>query len=389
MRVLHIVKTTKGASWVYHQVRVLCSLGIEVVVVLPSDTDGFAPRYRDAGAKVLPANLDFPTRHPWRLMHVLRECRELVEHVRPDLIHSHHVGTTFVARLALGKRSPIPRVFQVQGPLHLEHRPFAAMDLLLAGARDYWIATCQWTRKKYLQLGIGGERVFLSYLGTDLSSFKGTRTGRLREELGIQPEVPLLGMVAYIYSPKWFLGQWQGVKGHEDFIAAIRMVKKFRPDVRAVIIGGAWGDCTGYENHLRLLGKRACDGYLTFLGTRNDVPAIYPDLDLTVVPSHSENVSGSSVEALLSGVPVVATNVGGLPDLIQERQTGWLTLPGKPEPLARTILSVLETPQEARRRTAEGQRIAKDMFDVERTAREVAMIYQKVLEPRRRLAQYA
>src|SRR5712692_8948808 len=112
MKVLHIVKTAVGASWACHQVRVLCSLGVDVVVALPSDTEGLAPQYRQAGATVLRADLDFPARKPWRLPGILRNCRRLVEEVRPDVIHTHHVGTTLVVRHALGKKSSLPRIFQ-------------------------------------------------------------------------------------------------------------------------------------------------------------------------------------------------------------------------------------------------------------------------------------
>ena len=136
MKVLHIVKTAAGAGWVYQLVRVLRSLGVEVVVALPSDTEGFAPRYREAGAMVVRADLDLPARQPWRIPATLAACRRLVESVRPDLIHTHHVGTTFVVRLALGKHSSIPRIFQVPGPLHLEHDFFARVDILLAGPQD-------------------------------------------------------------------------------------------------------------------------------------------------------------------------------------------------------------------------------------------------------------
>ena len=68
---------------------------------------------------------------------------------------------------------------------------------------------------------------------------------------------------------------------------------------------------------------------------------IYPDLDLAVVASLSENVGYCVVEPLLSGVPVVATNVGGLPDLIEENKTGWLVPPRTPETLARAMAVIL------------------------------------------------
>ncbi len=383
MKVLHIVKTAVGANWAYEQVRVLCSLGIEVVVALPSDTEGLAPKYRQAGATVVRANLDFPAQHLWKVPAVCASLRRLVKEVQPDLIHTHHVGTTFALRIALGKHSPIPRIFQVPGPLHLEHDFFARLDTKMAGPRDYWIATCQWTRRRYMDLGIPSERAFLSYAATDLRPFKGVRTGGLRNEIGISSVTPLIGMVAYMYAPMRFLGQKRGLKGHEDFIVALGIVKQVRPEIRAVIVGGAWGNASWYELRLREIGARLCNGFLTFLGTRSDVPVIYPDLDLAVVPSHSENCGGA-VEPLLSGVPVIATRVGGLPDLIQEQKTGWLVPPRNPEALSRAILEVLGNPTEARRRAAEGQKLAKNLFDVERVGREVAGIYEKILVPQSR-----
>ena len=103
-----------------------------------------------------------------------------------------------------------------------------------------------------------------------------------------------------------------------------------------------------------------------------------PDLDLAVVPSLSESLGGA-VEPLLSGVPVVATNVGGLPDVIQEGKTGWLVPPRRPADLARAMMATLEKPEEARRRTSQGQKLARRLMDVEKTGREVAAIYETIL----------
>jgi glycosyltransferase involved in cell wall biosynthesis len=379
VKVLHIVKTAVGATWAYEQVRVLTSLGVEVAVALPSADRGLGPAYRRAGAKVVAINLDFPARQPWRLPAVLAACRELVANVQPDLIHCHHVGTMLVVRLALGGGSKIPRVFQVAGPLHLESPAFANLDMRLAGPPDRWIATCEWTRRKYLEMGVPANRVFLSYAGTNIRQFAPGSAGRLRAELGVASDVPLVGMVAYMYAPKWFLGQERGLKGHEDFFAALNLARGERPDIRGVVIGGAWNGAAGYEDRLRYRGHAICDGSLTFLGTRPDVAALYPDLDLAVVASHSENTGYGAVEPLLCGVPVVATNVGGLPDLIRDGETGWLAPPKNPEALARAMLEALEDKQEARRRTVEGQKLARKLFDVERTARGVAEIYDEIL----------
>lgn len=374
MKILHIVKTATGATWVYHQVRVLRSLGFEIVVALPSATTGLAPKYQEAGATVIPINLDVPTKHPWQIPAVLKSCRTLVQNVRPDIIHTHHVGTTLVVRAALGKSSPIPRIFQVPGPLHLEHSFFAHLDASLAGSQDHWIAGCRWTQRKYHQLGIPSQRVFLSYPGTDLNLFTCTRKNNLRSELHLAPDTLLVGMVCYMYAPKRFLGQTSGLKGHEDFIAAFPIAKKKLPNLHGVIIGGAWNGAIKYEKHLRELGHRQCNGYLTFLGTRSDVPALYPDLDLAVVPSHSENLGGA-VEPLLTGVPIIATKVGGLPDLVQEGVSGRLVPPRNPQAIADAMVAALQNRAETHRFAVAGHKMTRHLFDVERTAREVGQIY--------------
>src|SRR5262249_37421216 len=156
-----------------------------------------------------------------------------------------------------------------------------------------WLATCEWSRRRYLQLGIEPERVFLAYVGTDINSFGRARTNRLRSSLRIPAKSPLIGMVAYMYAPAWYLGQKVGIKGHEDFIRALALVHQVRPDVRGVVIGGPWDRATRYQKHIRELGAFSCNSFLDFVGHRNDVPDIYPDLDLAVVPSHSENCGGA------------------------------------------------------------------------------------------------
>jgi glycosyltransferase involved in cell wall biosynthesis len=370
-----------GAAWACEQVRVLISLGCEVTAALPSADAGLGPSYRRAGAAVVEADLDFPRQEPWKLPRKLAECRSLIREVQPDLIHTHHLGTTLVVRLAFRRNPPVPCIFQVPGPLHLESPFFAQVETRLAGRQDYWIATCEWTRRKYLEIGIAPERVFLSYAGTDIRRFADGRRGKLRDELGIGPDIPLIGLIAYMYAPKWILGQERGLKGHEDFIAAFNLARAKDPSLKGVIIGGAWGNAKWYEDRLRYLGHKLCDGSLVFLGTRSDVPALLPDLDLVVVPSRSENCGGA-LEPLLSGIPVIATSVGGLPELIRDRETGWLVPPREPAALAGAILEALESRSEMRRRAVAGQRLATRLFDVGRTAREIAAAYHKLLEMR-------
>lgn len=378
MKVLHLVKTVDGAGWALRQIRELVRYGVDVVVALPSATAGLAPRYASVGATVVAADLDFSASQPWRLAAAMRRCAALVRSVRPDVIHSHFVSTTLTARLALGRGHPVPRVFQVPGPLHLEHAGIRRLELSTAGPSDYWIASCRWTHAEYLRRGVAPRRLFLSYYGTDLEPFRRARPGVLRSWWGPSFRAPLIGMVAYMYAPKRMLRQQRGLKGHEDFIEALRRLGGMRPAARGIVVGGAWNGALRYEQSLRALARSRCGGGITFTGLRRDVPAIYADLDVAVHPSLSENCGGA-VESLAAACPTIATAVGGLPDVVIHGETGWLVPPADPGRLAAAIVEAIDDPGEARRRARNGQALVSRLFAVERTGREIADIYERVL----------
>src|SRR5438128_1442841 len=99
MTVLHLLKTSVGATWALRQMRELVRLGVRVHAAMPPGP--LVPKYRAAGVEVHEAQLDLPIRRPWRVPAALRAMRQLVERVRPDIIHSHFVATTLTMRLAL------------------------------------------------------------------------------------------------------------------------------------------------------------------------------------------------------------------------------------------------------------------------------------------------
>ena len=377
MRVLHLLKTAVGARWALCQTRELVKLGVDVHVALPEGP--LVDAYRSAGVSVHLAQLDLPVSRPWAFPRVAGDLRRLVDRVRPDIIHSHFVGTTLTMRLALGRRHATPRVFQVPGPLHLEHTPYRQLDLFSAGRQDYWIGSCRWTRDRYGRAGVEPGRRFLSYYGTDVEHMQATGVpGALRAELSLRPATKVVGMVAYMYAPKRWLGQWRGVKGHEDLIDAVALCVSRGLDVVCVMAGGAWNGAIAYERQVRAYGRRKLGDRAIFLGTRGDVARIYPDIDVAVHPSLSENVGGAA-ESLLMGRPTIATHVGGVPDVISHGETGWLVPPRDPARLATAIADALASPEGARRMAAAGQARARQLLDVRENAREIRQIYEAIL----------
>jgi glycosyltransferase involved in cell wall biosynthesis len=185
-------------------------------------------------------------------------------------------------------------------------------------------------------------------------------------------------MVAFMYPPKWYLGQSRGLKGHEDLIDAIAICMKQGANLLGVFVGGAWNNAIEYENRVRAYARKRCGNRIIFLGTRNDVKDLYPDMDVVVHASRSDNVGGA-VESLLSMVPTVATNVGGFPDVVTPGETGWLVPARDPAALANAIMDVLVDPARAQDMARKGRERVLRLFRVEETSKQVLEIYRTIL----------
>ena len=377
MKALHLLKTTVGARWALLQLRELVQLGIESHVVVP-DEGGLVPEYRRAGVNVHVLDVNAIPGTP-AFFRAARRLRRLVHAEAPDVVHSHFVATTLVMRAAMRGMS-IARVFQVPGPLHLESRLFSALDLATASRHDVWVASCEWTRRRYIALGIDPARVFLAYYGSDLEALRPAAPGSVRQELGLAAGTQIVGMVAYCYRPKAYLGNRRGIKGHEDFIDAIGCLRAEGRDVVGVVAGGAWQGAHGYFRSVQAYAAGHPHADIVFLGTRRDIAAVYADLAVAVHPSLSENLGGAA-ESMLLGRPTVTTSVGGFPDLVVEGVTGYMVPPRDSRALAAAIARMLDAPEAASEVAAAGQKRARRLLDVKGTAADVAAVYGQVIGP--------
>ncbi len=369
MKILHLLKTSEGASWALRLMKELVSYGVEVHVALPKGGQLYN-KYSENGIVVHPYDCSLK-----KLYASIKNLRLIVDEVKPDLIHSHFVLTTIVMRLAL-RHIKIPRVFEVPGPLHLEHIHTRWIDPFLAQKNDYWIATCRWTRERYIKSGITPDRVYLTYYGGDISH-RTYESGKLRAEFKLSKSEFIVGMVAYMYAPKRFLGQKRGLKGHEDFIDAVSILNKKYPDITGVCIGGPWAGAVEYERTVHAYAKSR-NANIIFTGTRSNIGELYQDIDCVVHPSLSENLGGAG-ESLMLGVPTIATNIGGFPDVVRNEDTGLLVPPKNPEAIACAIERMYLDRDFARECSQRGIRLVKNLLDVRNTSKEVFSFYKDIL----------
>ena len=371
MRILQLVKTSSAAGWAMQQMRMLVTEGYEVHVAMPVGGT-LMDEYKEYGIVIHP--IDYSLK---RLGKSIRMLRKIVDEVQPDIIHSHFYITTLIMRMGL-RRYKIPRVFQLPGPSHLYYPFLKKLEIVLAQKdRDYWVGACQYSCDVYLKSGIDKNRVFLSYyqgVPREIPVYEDEK--KLRRELGLSDAAIMIGMISYMYPPKRYLGQTRGIKGHEDFIEAIAIASKVNPNIYGLCIGGAWNGNVKYEKQVHEFANKLTD-HVIFCGTRNDVPQIYPELYCAVQPSHQENLGGAA-QAFRNNCPIIATNTGGLPDIVIDGVTGYLVPVKDPKALAEAILKMVADPQKAKEMLRKGQEHWTQLKEKNRGSLEKA--YSLILE---------
>jgi len=180
------------------------------------------------------------------------------------------------------------------------------------------------------------------------------------------PGVLRVGMIARMNSP---------VKNHPLFLrAAARLATAF-PNLEFVLVG----DGPLRPSLQKLAAQLGLGGRVKFLGERHDIPAVFAALDVSVVPSSSESLSNAVLESMAAGVPVVATRVGGTPEVVSDGETGLLVPPDDEERLAAAITAFLTRPELRVKCRKQGRELARANFAQDKVCKQFERLYQSVL----------
>jgi glycosyltransferase involved in cell wall biosynthesis len=171
------------------------------------------------------------------------------------------------------------------------------------------------------------------------------------------------------------VGRLVPIKDGPTFLAAARQVRAQRPDVRFALVGD------GEERPAleAVCARLGLNGAVRFFGWRRDLAAVYGDLDVVVNASRNEGTPVALIEALAASRPVVATRVGGTPDVLGDGAHGLLVPPGDPAALARAIVETLEQSEAARRRALAGRESVLKRHSAARLVRDVDALYRELL----------
>jgi glycosyltransferase involved in cell wall biosynthesis len=327
LRLIHVVDSLEFGGLE----RVVTDLAIEqharghqVSVFSINHTQGFAPELARAGVQVLIGGKNKPFD-----LNVMRTLRHAAKSV--DVVHAHNFTPNYYGASAL---LGLPRKPVLVGTCH-------DMGTRLSNAKLRFIYKCSLTQTA--RLAMVGQQVYDRYVGSGMVTKERATTvlngipverfqtsparrDSARQKLGLRPEDIVIGCV----------GRLVGLKNHQLLISVLPALLAQHPDVRVVIVG--YGEL---EDTLKAqAASLGVSAHVHITGQRNDVADLLPAFDVFALPSQTEGLSIALLEACATSLPVVASAVGGNPEIIHDGSTG-LLVPSDDAPALQQALNRL------------------------------------------------
>ncbi|HYW27515.1 MAG TPA: glycosyltransferase family 4 protein, partial [Terriglobales bacterium] len=300
----------------------------------------------------------------WWLYRYLRRTR-------PQIVSTHTAKAGAIGRVAAIAAGVPVRVHTFHGHVlegyfdPVRTAVFRGIERVLGACSTRVIAVSPGIAADLRRFAIGGRKLTVIRSGFELDGLTSGSPTSLREELGIALDAPLAGIV----------GRLAPIKNHGVFLLACRQVHERLPKARFLVVGdGELAPSLRAETERLGLAE-----VVRFTGWRSDLADVYAALDVVVCSSNNEGLPAALVEAGAAGKPVVATDVGGVADLVADGVNGMLVPSGDATALAEAIGSLLADRERAARMGQEGRRIANAGYAAQRMVDETAALYRELL----------
>jgi len=297
--------------------------------------------------------------NPWRDLAGLVELVRLFRRERPDILHANSSKAGVLGRLAARVAGVPIRIFTVHGWAFsaysgLKGRLYFWGDRMVAPLTTVTICVSEGERSAGIAAGTcDPERTVVIPNAVDVSAAPRARHERR------EPRIVAVGRL----------------KAPKDFLTLVRAVGAL-PEGSETLIVGEGPDRPWLEQEIRSLGIQE---RVRLVGERHDVPGLLADADIFVLSSVSEGLPVSVLEAMAAGLPVVASRVGSVPELVVHGETGILVPPGDASALAAALSSLVADPAERRRLGEAGRARAEERFDLEPFRRAHVELYSREL----------
>ena len=288
------------------------------------ETNGFVQAARQAGLPmhVMSERYRFDRR-------VIRQLQELVERVQPDLIQTHNVKPHFLVKAAGVARSrPWIAFHHGYTWTTLTMEVYNQLDRWSLRSAKRVVTVCQAFVPELQARGVDSRAIRVLHNSVAAPApVAATELRELSTQFGLTPGIRVLVTI----------GRLSREKGHADLLEALAILRRRNPDWKAILVGD------GPERpHLEELARRlGMEEQVIFAGFQTRTAPFFALADLFVLPSHSEGSPNVLLEAMMAGVPIVATRVGGTPEVVADERTALLTPARNPQALAAALEQLL------------------------------------------------
>ena len=271
--------------------------------------------------------------HPWRDLLALIKLYSFIKKNKIGIVHTHSSKAGFLGRLAAWLAGVKVIIHTVHGWSFHDHQPvfsrklFILLERLTAAFTDKLVVVSYYDQAKGLKNHIGGQAKYcLIRYGIDYAEFN-INDSSIRRELGLNNQDLIVGMIA-CFKPQ---------KCPQDFIKLACLVNRSMPGVKFILVG----DGILHKKIERLISSSHLKESIILTGWRRDIHRVLPALDVFVLTSLWEGLPVTVLEAMAAARVVIATDTGGVREVIDDGKTGFLIQPHDMEGLAKKLVSLL------------------------------------------------
>jgi len=330
-------------------------------------TKDFLEEFKD---KVITVNALKRNINPINDFAALGQLRETFKREKFDIVHTHTAKAGALGRLA-ARKAGVPIIIHTpHGHNFYGYFGFIFSKIIIAIERhlcrftDKIICLTQLEKKDFIKFKVASQdKLALIPQGLELDEYKDATfdKDKLKKNLGLPLNEDVVG----------YIGRLEPIKGLDYLIAAVKLINN---NVKFLIVGdGSLRERLGQKVKALGLSEK-----FIFTGWRSDIAQLLFLMDLLVLPSLNEAVGISLIQAQAMGVPVVASNVGGIPEIIRDNFTGILVPPANPQALAKAIAGLLNDKQKRLGMSKEAKAWIKGKFRVEDMINRISGLYQEL-----------
>ncbi|MCL5958224.1 MAG: glycosyltransferase [Chloroflexi bacterium] len=348
---------------------------VDIATHLPSGYEPLVCVTRARGSlayapKLKERNVPFvPVGRRWRYDVVgLMQLRRLVSDFRPDIVHTHLAGSNAIGRLLrLSAHIPVLISHEHTWAYDPRDRVRILANRLLSPLSDAIVAVSGADRRQLIKVEhLPPHKISVIYNGVDFSRVDNHVPSAIyRQTLGIDERTFLAAIV----------GKLEFQKGHDVLLESLTKVVTRLPSFKLLVLG---------EGSLRVeleakTSELNLHDHVVFMGFADDVGSVLSCVDLVVMPSHFEGHPLALLEAMAAGRTVIATDVGGVPEVIRPGETGILIPPGSPDALASSILDVASAPDMAAKLGRAAAADVRARFSIQAAMAQYLALYERLL----------